>query len=152
MKSKYENTIQELEGVCTTIRAIQGEIGYTRSTLPQACQKVGRHTKERYGRWLLALAEAMETHSFANLGELWKVKTLEQMDDWELPDEVKRSLSELGNHLIFLDSKMQERELEHSLCFLMEQLEKWKKEKKEKIKLGMTLSLSAGAFVILILL
>lgn len=144
---RLKERIEELESIRRLLLMLRGEIKYSRSTLPEAFQAIGRRLSKPYGDMLLKAASAMEQLQGQTLSQIWEERVTEALTESALYKEDKEKLIHLGNQLGYLDAEMQIATLELYLEQLQEEIKNASENFKRNGKLYRTMGVMAGIFL-----
>lgn len=131
---------------------LQGEVQYHCSTLPEAFERCGRQGSGICGRWLAETGRRLNAMEGVGFQELWEQQLRELQKVTVLPDANIEELKRLGNQLSYPDKETQLGAMELYSRRLKEQEECLTRELPVKMKLGTTLGILAGMFLVILLI
>lgn len=149
---EYKRQEEELEYVSRLFREMQGEISYTRASLAEVCQRVGRRAREPYRTWLLSVAEKLEIRGAPSLASLWEEQAEIWLKETVLDKDEKNELKKLGGQMDCLDIRMQEETFAWYAKRLEERHKRVAAEAAEKRRLCGSLGVMAGLFLAILLI
>ena len=143
--------IQSLYDLQEGMRLLQGEIRYTKATLPEAFLHVGYHAAPSCRSFFRATGEMMEQLEQKSAKEALKKCAEDQLKGQGLKREDFERLYRVGEQLGYLDQEMQIKGIE----FYIEQQQTACKEAelecKEKSKVYQCLGVTFGLFLVIVL-
>ena len=131
---------------------LQGELRFHRATLSEAFAGAAERLEEPFRSMLEKLSQQMELQNSPDFSILWQnmVKELFQMGGF-LPED-EGLFQSLHNGLGYLDLTMQTETLHHAVLQTEEAIETAKKQQEIKGKLYRTIGVTAGAFIVLLVI
>ncbi|MBQ3105688.1 MAG: stage III sporulation protein AB [Lachnospiraceae bacterium] len=133
-------------------RLMQSEITYKKQSLPQACLEIGKRMPEKEGEILTEIGRQAQDGSGRGFREIWKEYWEVYLRDSPLELEERRILLEISQFTGYEDEHIQQEMLERQKERFADIRKRKEDKNREQNKLVMTLSLSAGALLILLLL
>lgn len=131
---------------------LQGEIQYHCSTLPEAFERCGRQGNGICGQWLAETGRRLNAMEGVGFQELWEQQIGELQKTTALSNANIEDLKRLGNRLSYPDKDTQLGAMELYSQRLKEQEEQLTRELPVKMKLGTTLGILAGMFLVILLI
>ena len=149
---EYKKHVEEMEYLSRIIRQIGGEISYLKAPLPDVLKRVGKRAREPYQSWLFSLSGALERKGNAVLGDVWRMKTEEELKGILFRGEEMEELKGLGGQMSHLDIRMQEQTLAWYAKRLEEKEQYLRTELAQKRRLCNLLGVISGVFLAVILI
>lgn len=143
---------EELINLELIFKILQSEITYKKQPLPSACREIGTRLGGREGKTLLEISQEMESGKGRAFGEVWEEKWTSYGEGSYLEQQEKEILLGFSSFAGYADENMQQEILkqhEETISRIRKGVEE---ESREKKKLVMTLSLSVGALLTILLL
>lgn len=152
MAGNYQSRLLLLEQLQKMIFLLKGQILYANAPLPEALETVGERTTGVLSEWMIQVSERLLSQQGEPLNQIWK-EEVDRLDaDTALTKTDRQSLAALGEHLGFLDSEMQER----NLLLYLEQLDlvigELRSHRQERCRLYTSLGVMSGMFLAVLLL
>lgn len=144
--------LEQLRQLQQLIQLLQGEIKYQCSTLPEAFEHCGRQIDSVCGRWLLETGKRLNYMEGIGFGEIWEQQLNVLQERTALNAGHIEDLRRFGNQLSYPDKETQLGALEIYQQRLREQEGNLTRELPVKMKLGTTLGLLAGVFLVIVLI
>ncbi len=151
-KKEAGGHVQELYRFRTILQMLQQEILYHKSSLPEACRRIGISSEEPYRSAFLRVHEAMCSSQGESFLQIWQKYMTECMQDVHVSAEEKRILLDLGSCAAYSDERAQAEAMDlylHRLDLAAERLEK---NLADKEKVIMSMSIMGGLLLSVILL
>lgn len=117
----FRGRLEELSKISRIFMMLRGEVEYHGLVLPEAIRSVGTRMEGGLQEVLMEIAEKMEDGSGQPFGVIWKTSLTMYFSYSNLNKEDKKLLLTMGNHLGYLDKRMQTASID---LFL----EEWKAE------------------------
>ena len=149
---EYRRQIQEMHCLEQLIREIGGEISYIKAPLPEIFLRTARYCRSPYSLWLREMAREMQEKGAVQLGVLWENRTRKILGTLPLDSEEMNELSQVGYQMNHLDIRMQEQTLIWYVTRLEERRGRKEKILYEKQRLSNLLGVSAGLFLVILLM
>ena len=152
MAGNYQSRLSLLEQLQKMIFLLKGQILYANAPLPEALETVGERTTGVLSEWMIQVSERLLRQQGEPFNQIWK-EEVDRLDaDTALTKTDRQSLAALGEHLGFLDSEMQER----NLLLYLEQLDlvigELRSHRQERCRLYTSLGVLSGMFLAVLLL
>lgn len=144
--------LEQLRQLQQLLLLLQGEIQYQCSTLPEAFERCGRQVNCICGRWLEETGKRLNAMEGVGFQELWEQQLRRLQQETLLTTANMEELRRFGNQLSYPDKDTQLGAMElYSQC-LQEQERRLTRELPIKMKLGTTLGVLAGMFLVILLI
>lgn len=121
---RFRRRMEELNGISRAFLMLRGEVEYHGLVLPEAIRSVGSRMDEELREVLEEIADKMEDGSGQPFGVIWRKTFSDYCVHSCLNKEDQKLLLTMGNHLGYLDKRMQTASID---LFL----EEWKAEIEE---------------------
>lgn len=144
--------LEHLRQLQQLILLLQGEIQYQCSTLPEAFLTCGNQVKSVCGSWFMETGKRLNEMEGVGFQEIWEQQLLDLQQDTMLSISNIEDLRRLGNQLSYPDKETQIGALKLYSHRLKEQEDQLTKELPIKMKLGTTLGVLSGLFLIILLM
>lgn len=135
-----------------TMIMLQGELRFHRAALSEAFENVSKRVEEPFSVFLLEASKRIEKRQFGDFGCIWGEMKEELMTCTSLKNEDKYLLEQLGRGLGYLDLEMQTESLNQVIYQTEEVIKSAKEQKEIKEKLYQTMGVTAGAFLVLLII
>lgn len=152
MVSEEKRRIAELRELYRIMTRIQKEMVYGKRTLPEICRLLEQCAKELYQRIFSEIYQDMERKDGVLLEKIWRARMEEGLNGSQLKEEEKSILLDLPVHLGILDESMQADDIGQSLDMVKEHIRQEERDYESKRKVIMSISITAGIFLVILLL
>ena len=130
---------------------LQGELRFHKVSLSEAFEQVSARVERPFDVFLKELSEKLEKKDQRPLMELWQEAVDKLLESEGLQKEDKHLLELLGKGLGYLDLRMQTENLQMALMQTEEAVIAAKEVQKVKGRLYQTMGMSAGVFLVLLI-
>lgn len=144
--------LEQIRQLQQLLLLLQGEIQYQCSTLPEAFERCGRQVNCVCGQWLAETGKRLNAMEGVGFQELWEQQLRELQKLTVLSAANIEDLRRLGSQLSYPDKDTQLGAMELYSQRLKEQEERLTRELPVKMKLGTTLGILAGMFLVILLI
>lgn len=144
--------LEQLRQLQQLLLLLRGEIQYQCSTLPEAFERCGRQVDSVCGRWLEETGRRLNAMEGVGFQELWEQQLRRLQTMTVLTAGTMEALRRLGNQLSYPDKETQLGAMDLYSQRLKEEEEELTKELPVKMKLGTTLGVLAGMFLVILLI
>lgn len=145
----YLENLKELRRI---IGMIQSELHYTQATLSDVFWRVSERTGEPYQGWLRHMRACILEYDAQTFEQIWVNSVEECLKSLPWTMEHQCLLGKLGSGLGQADVGSEVKTLQLCLEELDEEIEKYKEYSKNRIRLVRCISISAGLFLVIILM
>lgn len=149
MAVSYRQRERELEGLMRALKEMENQLSYQLPPLPELCCQAGKQAGGLVGRVFATLARELEQQSAPSVSGCMAAALCQ---NGEIPLPLKRILSQLGKSLGRFDLPGQLKGLEAAGESCRYQLEQLHCGREPRLRSYRTLSLCAGAALVIILL
>ncbi len=150
MARSYMERPKNLRFIQTALQALETEIHYSRTSLPEACMRIAKHSKHPINTFFHVFGENLQSGDGLSAKEAWD-KALEVLRDAGfIRDDVER-ISTLGNALGRSDAEDQVKHLVLLQKQLAELIARSEEEKDQNVLLWNCLGFCVGALVVILL-
>lgn len=143
---------EQMQQMRHTLLLLHGEIRYTGAELPEAIQQAAHRSENPFSDFYEALADKMRQMTGQSLKTLWQECAAQHLKQTYLSKEDKKIFVDLGSQMGYLDRKMQLSVLEECTALLENSMTELEKSLKQRQKLGMTLGILSGFFLMVLLI
>lgn len=144
--------LEQMRQMQQLILLLQGEVQYQCSTLPEAFEICGRQVDSICGHWLEGTGKRLNAMEGVGFQELWEQQLQRLQEITVLSTANIEDLRRFGNQLSYPDKDTQLGAMKLYSQRLKEQEEKLTGELPIKMKLGTTLGVLAGMFLVILLI
>lgn len=141
-----KNYLNELEELRRIFMLFQSELRYTRAPFAEIFLKLSLDAKRPFDEWLRWLGERLEKREGGTMKEVWKDSIGKMLRESSLRQEDMKRLQDVGEGLDYLETTELYRE------YLERAIEQTRKEYESKRKLYLSLGISGGVFLVIILI
>lgn len=142
----------ELRQIKRIITRIQNEMIYGKRTLPEICFLLSGCMEQPYQEIFYNIYQKLGENRGVVLEKLWKEQMENGLKELPLKKEEKDILYTLPEHLGIQDETMQAADIGQSLDMVTERVRRAEAEYESKAKVIMSLSVTAGLFISILLL
>lgn len=150
--AEEKRRIRELREIRRIVTRIQNEMVYGKRTLPEICLLLGRCMEEPYRTAFLMIYRKFMENDGSVLERIWKEELEACMKNLPLRREEKDILCNMPAYLGSLDEKHQAAEIGQSLDGLAAHIAQAEAGYENKAKVIMSISVTAGIFIVILLL
>lgn len=150
--SDEKGRVRELRQIKRIIIRIQNEMIYGKRTLPEICFLLSQCMEPPYQSIFLQIYQKLKENRGEALEKVWKEQMEAGLRKLPLKIEEKDILYCLPEHLGIQDETMQAADIGQSLDMMTERIRQAEAEYENKAKVIMSLSITAGLFISIILL
>lgn len=152
LREKIKENLDSLYLMRQIIRMLQNEITYSMAPLPEACLRIGNRIKEPYRSAFLAIHREMLSNGGASFAAIWKMHMGSCLKKTGVSGADRKVFLDFGDCIGYMDGKMQAQAMErygHQLDVSVERLEK---EMVNRCRVIMSLSVTGGALLAILLI
>lgn len=150
--AEEKKRIRQLREIRRMVLRIQNEMTYGKRTLPEICLLFGQCMEEPYRTAFFDIYMDLEKNGGSGFNRVWKERLEECMRNLPLRREEKDILCNMPEYLGTLDEKQQAADIGQSLDFLSSHITQAEKEYENKARVIMSVSVTAGIFIVILLL
>ncbi len=150
--AEEKRRIRELREIRRMVMRIQSEMAYGKRTLPEICLLFGQCMEEPYRTAFLSAYEKFAENDGSGLDRIWKEELEDCMRGLPLRREEKDILCNLPAYLGSLDEKQQAADIGQSLDVLTARIAQAEAGYENRARVIMSVSVTAGIFVVILLL
>lgn len=155
--SNVKDRLEKLQMLKQQFTAIKSDIGYSKTTFPEAMQDMaeklsGNKACYEFANFYEELSKQLIEHSGISLREIWENAVEKHLKKTTLTASDLQLLSSLGGQFGGLDRDMQLKTIDLYLARLEEDRILEVQKAGEKMRLYRTLGLLAGAFLVVVML
>lgn len=144
--------VRELQQIKRILIRIQNEMVYGKRTLPEICLLLSQCMEMPYQTIFYQIYQQLQDNRGNVLEEIWKRQMESELKELPLKKEERDILYSLPEHLGIQDETMQAADIGQSLDMLTAHIRQAESEYENKTKVIMSLSITAGLFLSIILL
>lgn len=149
--SEEKRRIAALRELYRIMTRIQKEMVYGKRTLPEICRLLEQCTREPYQGIFSAVYQDMERKDGTLLERSWRMRMEAGLKGLPLKEEEKNILLDLPAHLGILDESMQADDIGQSLDMVKGHIRQAECEYENKRKVIMSISITTGIFLVILL-
>lgn len=150
--AEEKRRIRELRQIRRIILRIQNEMTYGKRALPEMCLLFGQCMEEPYRTAFLMIYKRLEENGGSGFGSIWKEELEDCMRNLSFQREEKEILCNMPECLGIMDEKQQAADIGQSLDFLEAHITQAENEYENRAKVIMSISVTAGIFIVILLL
>lgn len=150
--NEEKRRVRELRQIKRIIIRIQNEMIYGKRTLPEICFLLSQYVERPYRDIFQEIYQKLAENRGEILEKLWKEQMEVGMKEMPLKEAEKDILCNLPEHLGIQDETMQAADIGQSLDMIAEHIRQAESELESKTKVIMSLSVTAGLFISILLL
>ncbi|MGL5434079.1 MAG: stage III sporulation protein AB [Lachnospiraceae bacterium] len=147
----YQKRLENLEHLRQMIILLKGQILYANAPLEEAFDTIGRRTEGFLADLFLDVSKRIQTQEGESFCSLWQEEVGQLSAEAAFSKKDRQALSDMGEHLGFMDRDMQERNLLLYLEQLDLDIQKLREQKQERGRLYISLGVMGGLFLSIIL-
>lgn len=150
--AEEKRRIRELREIRRMVLRIQNEMTYGKRALPEICLLFGQCMEEPYRNAFREIFRRLEENGGSSLNRIWREQLEDCMRNLPLHREEKNILCRLPEYLGILDEKQQAADIGQSLDMLAAHIAQAEKEYENRARVIMSVSITAGIFIVILLL
>lgn len=143
--------IQDLEGFRRALHMLHAEVNYSITPLPIALKEIINKNNTRINCIFIDLIESINDKSGESISILWQKAIKNQYPYVYLEQEDLKILNSFGQSLGYLDKEMQKKNIEITIGYLEDQINKLDKLQEKSGKLYRNLGMLAGCLLCILL-
>ncbi|MEE1032917.1 MAG: stage III sporulation protein AB [Ruminococcus sp.] len=144
--------VNQLMELAKITEFLKGEIAFSRTTLPEALERIGKKTAEPFAEFLLELSKSMKTYSGEGFAELLKIEMEKYLKNSFLEKEDLENFYQAYRNLGYLDKEMQIHILERYIKEQERLIDMLSQQLPAQKKLFHSLGVLGGIFLTIILI
>lgn len=152
MAMDMDEAYREVKYIRQMMYMLQSEIRYSNAYLAEAFFRLSKNAREPYGAWLRQLYYRMQKRNGGTFEKIWRETIQEFLIQLKLPAREMEKLTELGQYLGDMDTRMQEKHIElfiEQLDITMQEMQEGLRTKK---RLCHCLGVMSGIFLAILLI
>lgn len=152
LRERLKWRLKSLYAVRQIFGMLQNEIAYSRSSLPEACRRIGNSVEEPFAGAFLAIHGEMVSNSGVPFSFSWKKHMEECLGQLPLSEEEKRVFVDFGNCIGYTDGRMQAEAIEQYVHRINLSVAELEKDMANKVRMIMSLSVMGGLLLAILLI
>lgn len=152
IKEALQSRLKELYRLREILCTLQNEIVYSRTTMPEACCRMGESLPNPYQEAFLGIHQSMVQNSGEAFAEIWKRQMNPCLSQIDISRGDKELLLEFGNCIGQIDNKLQAELVTGYMNRLELSIDRLEKEMSNRCRVIMSLSIMGGLMMTIILL
>lgn len=149
--AEEKGRIRELREIRQIVTRLKNEMAYGKRTLPEICRLLGESGKEPYRTIFLDIFRKTEENAGASLVSIWKEEMENGMRMLPLKEEEKDILRDLPERIFCPDEVMQAADIGQSLEMITAHILSAEAEYANKSRVIISVSVTAGIFLSILL-
>ena len=152
LKEAQKTRLEELYRLQEILRMLQNEITYSRTSIPEACRRIGERAKEPYRSALLGIHEEIVRNRGEAFDRIWKKQMENCLGQIRISGEDRKLLLDFGGCIGHMDGEMQAELIAGYMHRLSISADRMEKEISSRCKVIMSLSVMGGFMAAIILI
>lgn len=144
--------IQDLEGLRRMLHMLHAEVNYSITPLPTALKEIMNKNDTRINFILTELLNLISKKTGESISVLWEQAIKNQLPYVYLEKEDAKTLISFGQSLGYLDKEMQKKNIEITLGYVENQINKLEKQHNKNGRLYRSLGILGGCLICILLL